>query len=164
MQKMDEKLSYNNSLNNFCPGHVPRRFRVLVECDPDAKTAEIISADEPEMCDYVVKMESVHGCPLKKEPSNNTDQSSQAKPLSGGTIFIIVFFSLCTLYLLGGAGFNFVIKGKRGKQVLPHLQFWSKVGGLVSDGFYFVRFKFTDNTLLYLRERPVYMIELVMWV
>jgi hypothetical protein len=63
-------------------------------------------------------------------------------PTSFGLSFIIVFTVCSTVYVGGGIAYNHKVKGERLvaenlRQLLPHVEHWQALGGLVSDGMSF---------------------------
>ncbi|RDD43756.1 hypothetical protein TrispH2_003910 [Trichoplax sp. H2] len=64
--------------------------------------------------------------------------------LSGGSVLLIVFFSLLGAYLI----FGIIIqssRGARGYELIPNVEFWSKIPGCIRDGFIFTMDKITCN-------------------
>jgi len=68
---------------------------------------------------------SKYGCPVP--PSGKGG-------LSGGAIFLILFICVVFVYLVGGIAFNAGIRKQRGVEMIPNLEFWVTVPGLVKDG------------------------------
>jgi hypothetical protein len=58
--------------------------------------------------------------------------------ISGGWIFIIILSSLLVLYLVGGVAFNKFYRHHEGKEIIPNVEFWLALPGLVKDGHLFV--------------------------
>lgn len=58
--------------------------------------------------------------------------------ISGGWIFIIILSSLLVLYLVGGVAFNKFYRHHEGKEIIPNVEFWMALPGLVKDGHLFV--------------------------
>jgi hypothetical protein len=56
--------------------------------------------------------------------------------MSGGSVFLIVFFVLLSVYILGGVLMNYRA-GKQGIELLPNLEFWRGIPSLIVDGFKF---------------------------
>jgi len=54
--------------------------------------------------------------------------------LSGGWIFIIIFFCVLFVYVVGGIIFNIAVRKANGKEVFPNSGFWCEVPGLMKDG------------------------------
>eukprot|EP01028_Stygiella_incarcerata_P012982 TRINITY_DN81011_c0_g1_i1.p1 TRINITY_DN81011_c0_g1~~TRINITY_DN81011_c0_g1_i1.p1 ORF type:complete len:2123 (-),score=413.47 TRINITY_DN81011_c0_g1_i1:321-6689(-) len=57
--------------------------------------------------------------------------------ISGGSIFLIVLACLIFLYLVIGVIVN-LVRGKRGKEIIPNYSFWRSLPGLVADGYIFL--------------------------
>eukprot|EP01059_Diplonema_ambulator_P030708 TRINITY_DN535_c0_g2_i2.p1 TRINITY_DN535_c0_g2~~TRINITY_DN535_c0_g2_i2.p1 ORF type:complete len:272 (+),score=71.38 TRINITY_DN535_c0_g2_i2:1847-2662(+) len=51
-----------------------------------------------------------------------------------GCAFLIIFFVGGFLYLAAGMAYNYKFKELRGVEMVPHLEFWKSVPGLVKDG------------------------------
>lgn len=51
-----------------------------------------------------------------------------------GVLRVTAFFVFCPIYFGGGAFYNFKVKGKRGAEMVPNLEFWQSLPGLVKDG------------------------------
>lgn len=63
--------------------------------------------------------------------------SAATKHLSGGSIFLIVLSSLITVYVIAGLVMN-KVKGRSGVDLLPNVEFWRSLPGLVADGYRFM--------------------------
>eukprot|EP01123_Difflugia_compressa_P003219 TRINITY_DN14108_c0_g1_i1.p1 TRINITY_DN14108_c0_g1~~TRINITY_DN14108_c0_g1_i1.p1 ORF type:complete len:176 (-),score=16.99 TRINITY_DN14108_c0_g1_i1:86-613(-) len=63
-----------------------------------------------------------------------SDSGSIASGLSGGSIFLIVVFSLLAIYLIIGVIYNKLKNDSEGLQLIPNYDGWSKGCGLVQDG------------------------------
>ena len=57
--------------------------------------------------------------------------------LSGGSIFLILFFVGAFVYFVGGILFNKYRRGMTGTEVIPNIGFWRDLPGLVRDGCMF---------------------------
>ena len=57
--------------------------------------------------------------------------------LSPGSIMLIIFFVLITVYLVVGVLFNKFYRGTTGKELIPHVDFWTELPGLARDGVLF---------------------------
>nr|CAI5836474.1 unnamed protein product [Callosobruchus analis] len=51
--------------------------------------------------------------------------------LSGGSIFLILLFVSLTIYLVGGGLVLYFIRGARGMEVIPNVEFWRNLPSLV---------------------------------
>jgi cation-dependent mannose-6-phosphate receptor len=52
-------------------------------------------------------------------------------------VFLIVFFVVATVYVVGGMIYNRVTAGKTGVEMIPQYEFWASLPGLIGDGFRF---------------------------
>ncbi|KAN0026721.1 hypothetical protein ACTFIV_007711 [Dictyostelium citrinum] len=66
--------------------------------------------------------------------------------IGGGWIFIIILLSFTTVYLVGGILINKFKNNKSGLDLIPNKDSWSSLGGLISDGFSFIKSKVTGST------------------
>lgn len=68
--------------------------------------------------------------------------SAQSAALSGGTLLLLVFwFALVLPYFVVGMVLNKTMKGKSGKELIPQVEMWQSVPGLIKEGFKFSFFK-----------------------
>ncbi|XP_023024128.2 cation-dependent mannose-6-phosphate receptor [Leptinotarsa decemlineata] len=58
--------------------------------------------------------------------------------LSGGSVFLIILIVLATVYFIGGALISYFIRGARGVEIVPNIDFWRNLPGLVKDGAIFL--------------------------
>jgi len=72
------------------------------------------------------------GCPAM--PSGGGGGSG----LNGGAIFLIIYFVAIAVYLIAGIIYKAFVKGARGLEVIPNIEFWMTVPGLVKDGCIFI--------------------------
>eukprot|EP00029_Vermamoeba_vermiformis_P008610 TRINITY_DN4083_c0_g1_i1.p1 TRINITY_DN4083_c0_g1~~TRINITY_DN4083_c0_g1_i1.p1 ORF type:complete len:256 (-),score=8.46 TRINITY_DN4083_c0_g1_i1:42-809(-) len=66
--------------------------------------------------------------------------------MSGGTIFLLVVLVVCILYLVVGILINKFSRMKNGREVVPNVEFWTSLPGLVADGAKFSVSKITGRT------------------
>lgn len=69
-----------------------------------------------------------------------------SKPLSVGSIMLILFFPGLFLYCVVGVLVN-KGAGKTGKEMIPNSKFWSDLPGLIADGFSFALAKITCSEM-----------------
>ncbi|XP_021355850.1 cation-dependent mannose-6-phosphate receptor-like isoform X1 [Mizuhopecten yessoensis] len=62
--------------------------------------------------------------------------STISEDLTAGTVLIIIFFVSLTLYFCCGILIN-LVRGFRGRDVLPQSEFWTQLPVLIADGFLF---------------------------
>ncbi|XP_060522055.1 uncharacterized protein LOC132699400 [Cylas formicarius] len=58
--------------------------------------------------------------------------------LSIGSIFLILLFVFGAIYLVGGCLIMHFVRGARGIEIIPNIDFWRSIPGLVKDGTVFV--------------------------
>ncbi|KAF2076979.1 hypothetical protein CYY_001688 [Polysphondylium violaceum] len=65
--------------------------------------------------------------------------------LTGGDIFLIIFFCTFGAYFIFGAIF-LAIRGNRGADLIPNRGFWASFGSLIKDGACFIKNKITGKS------------------
>jgi len=65
--------------------------------------------------------------------------------LTGGDVFLIIFFCSFGAYFIFGAIF-LAIRGNRGADLIPNRGFWSGFGSLIKDGAVFIKNKITGGS------------------
>ncbi|CAG9863556.1 unnamed protein product [Phyllotreta striolata] len=58
--------------------------------------------------------------------------------MNGGSVFLLILFIVASVYLIGGALVLYFIRGARGAEVIPNVEFWKNLPGLVKDGIIFL--------------------------
>ncbi|XP_072396066.1 cation-dependent mannose-6-phosphate receptor-like [Diabrotica undecimpunctata] len=58
--------------------------------------------------------------------------------MSGGSIFLLILFIVAGIYFVGGAALLYFIRGARGVEMIPNIDFWRNLPGLVKDGLIFL--------------------------
>ena len=66
----------------------------------------------------------------------NNGQEKDEGGLTWGGIFLMIVFIPFAIYLIAATAWNYK-GGKRGKELLPHPEFWGSIPGLVKDGIVF---------------------------
>jgi len=102
-----------------------RKGTVTVNCNPNAKTPQNVDIHNPvNVNSYQISFDSAAGC-------------AGGGGLSGGSIFLIILIPGIALYFFGGMLYLGALKGNRGKEMVPNIEFWVTVPGLVQDGITF---------------------------
>ncbi|KRT82447.1 hypothetical protein AMK59_3546 [Oryctes borbonicus] len=57
--------------------------------------------------------------------------------LSTGSVLIVLLFIGCVFYFVGGAIVLHCIRGARGKEMIPNIDFWQNLPSLIKDGLIF---------------------------
>eukprot|EP00004_Rigifila_ramosa_P007937 TRINITY_DN19122_c0_g1_i1.p2 TRINITY_DN19122_c0_g1~~TRINITY_DN19122_c0_g1_i1.p2 ORF type:complete len:229 (+),score=46.03 TRINITY_DN19122_c0_g1_i1:3-689(+) len=86
-------------------------------------------------CEYIIHFPTSLACDLGGDESGG---------LSGGSIFLIIFFVGTFLYCAGGVVYN-QRQGVTGIEMVPNIQFWRELPGLVKDGCVFTKTKLTGG-------------------
>jgi len=98
-----------------------REGKLIITCDPGAATPQKVDIHDPvDVKSYAIRYNSIAGC--------------GTSAISGGSIFLIIFFSAFALYFLIGIAVMAGVKGQRGKEMVPNVEFWISVPGLIQDG------------------------------
>eukprot|EP01060_Flectonema_neradi_P030088 TRINITY_DN42_c1_g1_i5.p1 TRINITY_DN42_c1_g1~~TRINITY_DN42_c1_g1_i5.p1 ORF type:complete len:187 (+),score=39.22 TRINITY_DN42_c1_g1_i5:52-612(+) len=86
-----------------------------------------------------------NGAPTTPSPTGPTPPpgppSKSDDGITGGGVFLIIFFVGGFLYFAIGAAFMFKVKGERGVNVIPHVNFWKDLPTLMKDGALFLKSK-----------------------
>jgi len=72
----------------------------------------------------------------KKGGGGGKDKGNDSSGLSGGSVFLIIFFVSLFVYFAAGAGYNYY-QGKEGAEIIPQVEFWKDLPFLVKDGAVF---------------------------
>lgn len=81
--------------------------------------------------EYNFVLSSQHAC-VKQGSS-----SGSSSGLSAGSILDIIFFVLLIVYFVGGALYLGIVRGAKGKEMVPNYEFWADLPALVRDGTLF---------------------------
>jgi hypothetical protein len=65
--------------------------------------------------------------------------------LSGGDVFLIIFFVGFAVYFIAGAGYNYY-RQKEGIELIPNVEFWRDLPFLCKDGVMFIVNKITGGS------------------
>ena len=109
-------------------------FAMQLFCDSNAKqtTFKVEEIDTTQNELYRAEFKSKFGCPGYFENDSS---------ISGGWIFIIVFFSLLVLYFAIGFLVYFKVYGQRGMDAIPHKAFWASIPSYTAAGVMFTYHK-----------------------
>jgi len=128
----------NSNSNDLCLDDssgmktLPRVSTFKIDCDKNAASGNVLSVKEPPgtRCQYFYTMTHKAVC------------GKGAGGLSGGSVFLIIFFCSAAVYLIAGVIFKRFKMGATGAEMIPNVEFWQSLPGLVMDGFRFVFSKF----------------------
>ncbi|CAF3690897.1 unnamed protein product [Adineta steineri] len=121
-------LTYENGdpYINICDNS-SRTASIMFSCGPNMNNISILQeqTDSDTHCNYMFQLQVPEMCPIVKKVEDK---------LSGGAIFLIIFFSVATAYLVIGGTYLHVKRGARGLDRIPNLEMWRKLGQLSADG------------------------------
>jgi len=139
-------------LLTYTGGEDDRQVDIEFICDKSAGNGKLVCGDPAEDPGkhYHLKWTSAHACPGGGgdggDDSGNDDdgggdggrkKKDDGPAISGGWIFIIILSGLTVLYFVAGAVFNKFVRHKEGLEIIPNVEFWVALPGLVKDGFLF---------------------------
>ncbi|KNC54259.1 mannose 6-Phosphate Receptor [Thecamonas trahens ATCC 50062] len=132
-------VTYENG--DPCSTGVNRTIEITLLCDPEhsGELPKIVFDGEAEHCIYRFTLSSnkLGYCPTTYNPSAPPSSPSKHKGPSGGTILLIVAVVFAFVYLVGGCVYKRVVVGAVGLEMIPNVDFWRSLPGLVLDGFNF---------------------------
>jgi Autophagy-related protein 27 len=122
--------TYTGGSSNGCVNNVSRSAIYEFQCKQNTgvvfKSAEAVQPLE--QCQYRLIFESAFACPTVTF-LGKTDHS-----LSGGWVFIIIVLVVASVYCVFGSIYNYKM-GRRGREVVPNIDFWTDLPSLVMEGF-----------------------------
>jgi len=136
-------LSINYNGGDVCtnqPGTPSRQITVKYTCGTTVGTPS--SAVESPSCAYTITWATSAGCALATNPVG--DVGSGGGGLSGGDVFLIIFFCGGFLYVVIGMAYNFKFRELRGVEMVPNVDFWRGLPSLIKDGSIFTWQKVTS--------------------
>ncbi|KAK4874525.1 hypothetical protein RN001_013885 [Aquatica leii] len=132
----DQKLTNlgivtEGKFSNFYPKtlsflHGNKSTTVLLECTPDFDISYLVNSVS-DGNHYNFTLFSPHSCTKTAHPG-----------LSVGSTLLILCTTIFGVYLIGGALVLHFLRGARGRETIPNIEFWSSLPGLVKDGTIFV--------------------------
>jgi len=145
-------ITYTNTLDSKCgPTKSTNRISIFsITCDSSlpASPAFVLSGiTEPGQCQYLFTGKSKFACAGGKSSSTTggNNHGGKSEGLSPGSIFLIIFFCSAFVYFAAGAAFKFKKYDARGVDMVPNVEFWAELPGLIRDGFLFVKNKITGK-------------------
>lgn len=107
-------------------GNEGRRTLIMITCKSDASSGELVMLEEQKNktgdCYYLFELEHSAVCPIK------------SGGLSVGSIIVIIFLLLASLYVIAGFIYQRFIAGAKGMEQIPNYSFWKDFGNLTADG------------------------------
>lgn len=113
--------------------------KVMCVCQKEASSAKIVFSQQsgyyPPAAIFDFTLTAPHCCPgYRPSPSDS------GSGLSVGSIVLIMFVALLSIYLIGGICFQGSIKKANGFERIPNFSLWKKLPGVIKDG---IKFTFT---------------------
>jgi len=131
-------ITYVNNADNKCgPSRtIPRQTILTLVCDKGGVESSLVSITEPGTCIYDITIKSKYACPI--------GGGGGVGGLSGGWVFVIILICGTALYLIVGVVVKWqVMHTEPGVELIPNIDFWRELPGLIKDGFFFVKSKIT---------------------
>jgi len=107
------------------------------ERDPQPLGIETACHEDPPCLYYNWYFTTCNACVYPDKCSNTLPSRSSSKALSGGGIFLIIFFVGLFVYCIAGAAYNYKQHHATGTALIPHRDLWFGLPGLVKDGCIF---------------------------
>jgi len=107
----------------FTQGDLDRRMEIDFVCDSGAGNGMPAFSGESPTHHYNFKWTSAMSCPV-----------SGSGGLSGGSILLIIFAGLLVIYVVAGVLFNILKRHATGVEIIPNVELWISIPGLVKDG------------------------------
>ncbi|KAL3272669.1 hypothetical protein HHI36_014133 [Cryptolaemus montrouzieri] len=118
----NEQEPYELIYRNRTDRKITATFRLICE-KYEKPYIQII--DDPQSRQFTLN--SPHVC-IVREPEES----------SFGSKLLLIFMIFCLFYFIGGGCVLYFVRGARGAEVIPHIDFWRRLPGLVRDGTLFV--------------------------
>ncbi|KAK5640966.1 hypothetical protein RI129_009513 [Pyrocoelia pectoralis] len=106
--------------------HENKETSIVLECAHDYPDAYLVYSSGSANSHNLILF-SMYSCVQMGHPG-----------LSIGSTILILCATIFGVYLLGGAIIMHCLRGARGSEMIPNLDFWSSIPGLVKDGTIFV--------------------------
>jgi len=137
-------------LLTYTGGEDDRQVDIEFICDTSAGNGQLVCGNPAENPGkhYHLKWTTAHACPSTGDGGDGDGSDGggdggkkkdkdDGPAISGGWIFIIILSGLTVLYFVGGAIYNKFVQHKEGIEIIPNVEFWMSLPGLVKDGFLF---------------------------
>jgi hypothetical protein len=150
--------TYNSQAGaGTCSNGQARMSYVSLICDSSKTTPEISSVNELASsgyghCIYNIQVLTIAGCPSTGPTATVVIQStkgnapnnppSHSHHMEGGWWFVIIVLILVVVYVVVGVSVQ-AIRGNRGLEMIPNLEFWKDFPSLIKDGCVFAFYKIT---------------------
>jgi len=122
---------------------VPRSMQIDFVCSPNSGTGKVTYVDENKTTfRYYFLWTTQYAC---TNSPNIPSGSSGDDGLSGGSIFLIIFFVCVFVYFAAGIAYKKFKVHAEGIELLPNTEFWISFPGLIKDGCLFIKNKITGS-------------------
>lgn len=130
---VDRKSPITVVYNNVTYGEpkATRQMKIVLTCSELGKPPTV-KEETGQVNVYKVAISSPEVCPKKVQPNSGGSGGP-----STGTILVIIFFVVLVVYLVAGVLFMKYRRGATGREVIPNIEFWSSLPGLIKDGCVF---------------------------
>jgi len=133
-------LSVTYTGGDSCPSYsTNRQSTIKFTCETSTGTP---TYSGEVTCAYTFNWASTAGCPLNSLPGD-AGTGGGSSGLSGGDIFLILFFCIGFLYVVIGMAYNYKFRELRGAEMVPNVDFWRGLPSLIKDGCVFTWQKIT---------------------
>ncbi|EDV26658.1 uncharacterized protein TRIADDRAFT_63795 [Trichoplax adhaerens] len=105
-----------------------RTFTLTLVCNKTA-TKPVFEALANNGANYFAELSTICACP--------NGCPSGPGGLSGGSVLLIIFFVLLSVYFIGGIIFMKYVRNAEGFEAIPNVSFWSSLPSLIKEGFAF---------------------------
>lgn len=141
--KAGVNIQYINTVDNKCgpAKDVQRTSNFVLLCNKAVEYL-FLNITEPGVCQYTFTASTKHACP---GGSPGPSPGKKGEGLSPGSIFLIAFFVSAVVYLIAGAAVKWKMYSATGVDMVPNIEFWSQLPGLIRDGCLFVKNKITGK-------------------
>jgi hypothetical protein len=107
----------------------PTRIMIVTFiCDHKVKHPTSMNSDESPPCTFNIELKAADACPV------GSSDGSPSASFGGGAIFVIVVVVIITVYLLVGVLWKRFKQGYRGRETIPHRDFWANLLALIVIG------------------------------
>jgi len=120
----------------YANGNSGRTMEITFICDPNAGTGNPIFVAEVNT-NYKFNWITAAGCPTNVNFGGG-GSGGGGGGLSGGSILLIILLCVTVVYLVGGVLLNKFARHKEGMEMVPNVEFWISIPGLVKDGVLFI--------------------------
>jgi len=112
-----------------------RTVMTVFRCNPGSTEESLKVEEDQTTCTFTITLKTDKGCQGSGPgPTPPTPDKKESGGISGGTVFVIIFFSLIPIYIGLGCLYGRTKKQLTGIDAMPNIAFWRDLPGLVKDG------------------------------